>query len=309
MQKPKIVVVGSANMDIYTWTHHLPESGETVVGNRYWMGMGGKGANQTVGARKLEAEVVLVGRLGNDAFGRELRETLTAHDVSCDYIQVDLEAGSGMAMVLVDRDANNIIAVVPGANMQITSEDVTKAETIIQAADVLMMQLEIPLDAIEQALDIAHKGEAVCILNPAPARQLPDSILQRVHILTPNQSEARILSGIDADTPEGAAKAGQALLDKGVQTVIVTLGDQGALIVEPGKTTHVPGYKVEAMDTSGAGDAFMAGLGVALGEGQPLPEAVRFANRVGALSTTKPGATPSMPTREAVEQFAQQVDH
>lgn len=309
MQKPKIAVVGSANLDIYTWTHHLPETGETVIGERYWMGMGGKGANQAVGVRKLGAEVTMVSRVGKDAFGESLLNAFRTHGVDCAHVRVDDQTGSGIAMVFVDRKANNVIAVVPGANMRISPEDVAGAADAIRAADVLMMQLEIPLDAIERALTIAHEGGTLCILNPAPAKPLPAGIMNRVHILTPNQNEAKVLSGVDAGSLDGAAAAGRAILDMGVQTVIITMGADGALIVKPDATTHIRGYVVDAIDTSGAGDAFMAGFAVALGESQPLTSAVRFANMVGALSTTKPGATPSMPMRADVEALAQKVDY
>jgi len=165
------------------------------------------------------------------------------------------------------------------------------------------------LDAIERALTIAQESGTLCILNPAPARELPTDILKQVHILTPNQSEAKALSGIDTETLEGAAEAGRVILGMGVQTVVITMGADGALVVKPDAITHVRGYVIDAIDTSGAGDAFMAGFGVALGESQPLIRAVCLANKVGALSTTKQGATPSMPTRADVETFAQQVDY
>jgi len=304
MSRAKIIVVGSCNMDIYTWTDHLPEPGETVFGERYWMVMGGKGANQAVGTRLLGAEVTMVGRVGNDLFGQQMLETLDAYGVAPDYIRVDPEAGSGVALVFVDRRGENMIAVISGANMRLSPADVDAAADRLRAADVLLMQLEVPLEANERAMDIALEGGTLCILNPAPARRLPDRILRKVHLLTPNQNEARVLTGLPADTLEGARAAGLALLDRGVQTVVVTLGAQGALIVRPGETVHMEGIPVDTLDTSGAGDAFMAGLAVALGEGRSLQEATRFGNIVGALSTKKPGAMPSLPTRAEVEEFA-----
>ncbi len=303
MTCPNVVVVGSANMDVYAYVDHLPEHGETVIGHRYWMGMGGKGANQTVAACRLGAQAALVGRVGEDLFGQQMLDTLKGHGVNCDFIQTDSEAGSGVALVMVDGQAENIIAVIPGTNMRISPADVEAAAGRIQAADVVMMQLEIPLEAIEKAIDIARSSNTLCILNPAPARPLPDSILNKVDMLTPNQTEAKVLTGISADTVEGAKTAAQALLAKGVKTVIITLGAQGALIVQPEETLHIDGFKVDALDTSGAGDAFMGGLGVALGEGKTLAEAVQFANGVGALSATRPGAMPSMPARDEVDEF------
>jgi ribokinase len=295
-------------MDIYSWTDRLPEPGETVIGDRHWMVMGGKGANQAVSARRLGARVSMVGRVGDDWFGQKMLDTLRAYGVKCDHMRVDPQAGSGVALVVVDKHAENTIVVIPGANMRIEAADVDAATATLHRADVVLMQLEIPLDAIERAIAIARQSKSQCILNPAPARRLPDRILSQIHLLTPNQNEARALTGISADTLEGAAAAGRALLDQGVPTVVITLGAQGALIVRPGQTRHLPGVPVDACDTSGAGDAFMAGLGVALAEGRPLEQATRFANLVGALSTTKPGAMPSMPTRAEVDAFSRTIE-
>ena len=304
MSNAKVVVVGSANMDIYSWTDHLPEPGETVIGDRYWMVMGGKGANQAVGARLLGADVTMVGRVGEDLFGQRMLETLNSYGVACDYVRVDNGAGSGVALVIVDKKAENVVVVISGVNMHIDLTDVDAAADKLRDAHVLLMQLEVPLDAIERAVDIALEGGALCVLNPAPARPLPDCILRKVDLLTPNRHEAKVLSGVSTDTLDGAEAAGQALLGKGAQAVIITLGAQGALIVRPGETLHLEGVPVDALDTTGAGDAFMAGLAVALAEGRSLEEATRFANMVGALSTKKPGAMPSLPTRDEVEAFA-----
>jgi ribokinase len=304
MPSPKVVVVGSCNMDIYSWTHHLPEPGETVIGDRYWMGMGGKGANQAVAACRLGAEVSMAGRVGDDLFGQRMLETLRGYGVDCEAIQIDAHTGSGVALVVVDKIPENVIVVVPGANMCVTPEDVEAAGEKLHAADVLMMQLEIPLEAIERALNVARTGDTFCILNPAPARPLPNSILSKVHLLTPNQNEARLLTGVPADTLEGAGAAGKALLEMGAQAVILTLGPMGALLVRPGECIHLDGVNMEdAMDTTGAGDAFMGGLAVAIAEGKSLVDATRFANVIGALSTRRPGAMPSMPDRQEVTAF------
>jgi ribokinase len=304
MPKAKIAVVGSSNMDVFCWTEFMPVAGETVIGSRQWMAMGGKGANQAVGARLLGAEVTMVGRVGNDLFGRQILDNFSSYGVACDHITVDEEAGSGVALIVVDKRAQNTIVVVPGANMRLSATDVDAAADRLRAADVLLMQLEIPLEAIERAIEIALESNTLCVLNPAPARPVPDHILKKVHLLTPNQNEAEMLTGVSADTLEGAKVAGQVLLDKGVPTVIITLGVQGALIVRPSQTLHIEGVSVDAFDTTGAGDAFMAGLAVALAEGKTLEEATRLANVSGALSTTKPGAMPSLPTRDEVEALA-----
>ena len=183
MSDAKIVVVGSCNMDIYTWTDHLPEPGETVVGDRYWMGMGGKGANQAVGVRRLGADASMVGRVGDDLFGRQMLETLHSYGVRCETIHTDPEAGSGVALVFVDRHGENVIAVISGANMRLSPEDVDAAADELRAADVVLMQLEVPIEASERAIDIALEGGALCVLNPAPARPLSDRLLQKVHLL------------------------------------------------------------------------------------------------------------------------------
>lgn len=304
MSNPKIAVVGSSNVDVFCWTERAPAAGETVIGSRQWMAMGGKGANQAVGAHLLGAEVTMVGRVGGDMFGQRILENFSSYGIACDHITVDKETDSGVALIIVDKKAQNTIVLVPGANMRTTPVDVEAAADRLHAADVLLMQLEIPLDTIERAIDIALEGGTLCILNPAPAKPVPDRILRKVHLVTPNQNEARMLAGVPADSLEGAQAAGQALLDKGVQAAIVTLGAQGALLIRPDQTLHVAGVSVDAFDTTGAGDAFMAGLAVALAEGKTLEEAARFGNLAGALSTMKPGAMPSLPTRDEVEAFA-----
>lgn len=304
MNKPKISVLGSCNMDIYATTQHLPEPGETVIGHSYIMTMGGKGANQAVAASKLGAEVTMIGRVGCDLFGRQMVDTLKTYQINTDHIQCDEQADSGMALIVVDQKPENIIVVIPGTNMRISSEDILKAAQELQQSKVLLMQLEIPLAAIESALKIAKQGGCYCILNPAPARTLPESILRNVDLLTPNQNEAKLLTGIPADTLDGAEKAGKALLESGVPEVIITLGSQGAMLVQKGKTLHIPAFCIpDAVDPSGAGDAFMGGLAIALAEGLPLEKAARFGNASGALSTRKQGAMPAMVTRQELDAF------
>jgi len=308
MEKPHIVVLGSCNMDIYSWTAHLPEPGETVIGERYWMGMGGKGANQAVAACRLGADVTMVGRVGNDLFGNQMLETLASHNIDCELINVDQESGSGVALVTVDKKPENVIVVIPGTNMRITPADVIAAKSKILNADILLMQLEIPLEAVECAADIALESNTICILNPAPARPIPKRLIKKAHLLTPNQHEVKVLTGISADTLEGAKTAGEALLKMGARDVIITLGPMGALMVRKDEVIHVEGIRVEdAVDPTGAGDAFMGGLAVALAQGKSLEDATRYANIIGALSTRKSGAMPSMPTTVEVEAFTRSL--
>lgn len=307
MDKPMISVVGSCNMDIYATTEHLPEPGETVIGHSYNMTMGGKGANQAVAASKLGGDVTMIGRVGCDAFGRQMVDTLNSYGIHTSHIHCDDEAGSGMALIVVDRRPENVIVVIPGTNMRITPQDVLAAETEIKQSSVLLMQLEIPLDAIEAAIQTARLGNCLCILNPAPARQLPEVILQNIDLLTPNQNEARLMTGIPADTIEGARKAGEKLLEMGVPAVIITLGASGCLLVNKEGSLHIPAFSIaDAIDPSGAGDAFMGGLAIALAEGRTLEQAARFGNASGALSTRKQGAMPAMVTRQELDAFLQE---
>jgi ribokinase len=303
MPNARIVVVGSTNMDIVAKARQVPRGGETVIGDRFWMVMGGKGANQAVAARRLGAQTTFVGRVGKDIFGDQLLDTLRSFDIQCDHVQVDDQTSSGVALIMVDEDAENSIIVVPGANMQIHPSDIDLVSETLHQADILLLQLEIPLESVERAIDIAHQGDTLCVLNPAPARPIPDRLLEKVHIFTPNQHEATFFSGLDSDTAEEAYAAGRALQDKGIEKVIITLGKQGAQVFDGDESYFIPGTRVEAVDTTGAGDAFMGGLGVALGEGLPLNKATRFASAVAALSVTKAGATSSMPTRVEVNAF------
>ena len=307
MDKPRISVVGSCNMDIYATTEHLPEPGETVIGHSYIMTMGGKGANQAVAASKLGGDVTMIGRVGCDAFGRQMVDTLNSYGIHTSHIHCDDGAGSGMALIVVDRRPENVIVVIPGTNMRITPQDVLAAETEIKQSSVLLMQLEIPLEVIDAAILTARLGNCLCILNPAPARQLPEVILQNIDLLTPNQNEARLMTGIPADTIEGAQKAGEKLLEMGVPAVIITLGASGCLLVNKEGSLHIPAFSIaDAIDPSGAGDAFMGGLAIALAEGRTLEQAARFGNASGALSTRKQGAMPAMVTRQELDAFLQE---
>jgi ribokinase len=304
MNENTIVVVGSANMDIYVSTSHLPEPGETVIGKDYLMTVGGKGANQAVAARKLGANVLMVGKVGNDSFGRQILDTLKSHHIGLRHFQVDDDIGSGMAVIIVDEQPQNVIAVTPGANMSLSNKDIDQAKLDISAASVVLAQLEIPLKVVEYVADITAQGDGMLILNPAPASPLPPSLLRKIDILTPNQTEAKILTGIESDTLNGAELAGIELLRMGVNKVVLTLGDKGSMLIQKGSVDVIPSYEIEdAVDPSGAGDAFMGGLAVGLSKGMPLKKAIKFGNLIGGISTRKPGAMPSMPSLDEVEEF------
>jgi len=295
--KPKIVVVGSANTDMVVQVHHLPEPGETILGGDYFQSQGGKGANQAVAAARLGAEVTFIARLGQDAFGDASIAAYKADGINTGYIFQDDQTASGVALITVNTAGENTIAVAPGANAKLSPADILAAESAFQGANCLLVQLEIPLEAVQAAVQLAVKQHVSVILNPAPATQLPPALLELVDYLTPNETEVAILAG-------GYTSDAAHLLNSKfkVKNIVITLGEKGAQIVDLANEI-VPPYHVHPVDTTGAGDAFNGGLAVALARGDSLLDAVRFANAVAALSTTRPGAQPSMPTAKAVEAF------
>jgi ribokinase len=297
----KIVVVGSSNTDMVVRVPHLPAPGETVLGGEFLMAPGGKGANQAVAAARLGAEVTLVARIGQDVFGEQALAGFREEGLLTQFVVKDDEVPSGVALICVDGAGQNDIAVAPGANGRLSPGDVERAREAITAADVLLLQLENPLETVQAAAEMAHRSGVNVILNPAPAPpgQLPTGLLECVNVLTPNENEARAL----ADPQAGPEQAAHWLQERGVDSVIVTLGARGALIVTQDTEQLVPGFVVDALDTTAAGDAFNGGLAVALAEGKPLFEAVRFANCSGALATTRLGAQPSLPKLQEVEQL------
>ena len=299
----RIVVVGSSNTDMIVKLPHLPKPGETVSGGAFSTAAGGKGANQAVAAARAGAEVSLVARVGDDSFGEQAIAGFVGDGIDVRHVTRDSASPSGVALIFVDDGGENCIAVAPGANATLTPEDVDAASELITGADVLVMQLETPIESVERAAALAREHGVRVILNPAPARPLSDEILGNVSILTPNESEAELLTGIQVSDDEGAAAAARALVARGVDTVILTLGSRGAYVFESDSGELVPGFEVEAVDTTAAGDVFNGSLAVGLAEGKPFAEAVRFANAAAALSVTKLGAQPSAPTRSEIETF------
>jgi ribokinase len=299
----KIVVVGSSNTDMIVKLSHLPKPGETVSGGAFSTAAGGKGANQAVAAARAGAEVRLVARVGDDSFGEQAIAGFVGDGIDVSHVVRNPAAPSGVALIFVDDGGENCIAVAPGANATLTPEDVDAAKELITGADVMVMQLETPIESVERAAALAREHGVRVILNPAPARPLNDELLANVSILTPNESEAELLTGIQVEDDESAAAAARALVARGVDTVILTLGSRGAYVYEAGSGELVPGFEVEAVDTTAAGDVFNGSLAVGLAEGKPLTEAVRFANAAAALSVTKLGAQPSAPTRSEIESF------
>jgi ribokinase len=299
---PKIVVVGSANTDMVVQVAHLPAQGETVLGGKFVTAQGGKGANQAVAAARLGAQVTFVARLGRDAFGQGSAAAYQANGINTDYIAWDDQVPSGVALIMVNESGQNIIAVAPGANGRLAPDDVMAAERAFKDADGVLLQLEIPLEAVGTAIKLARRYGVRVIVNPAPATPLPDELLKSIDILTPNEGEVAVLTRkySTSDTPDAALCLYH---HGGVQTLVVTRGAKGALVIDHGEKSIVPGFAVKPVDTTGAGDAFNAALAVALGRGEQLVEAVRYANAVGALAVTRLGAQSSLPTEEQVRQF------
>jgi ribokinase len=299
--KPKIVVVGSANTDMVVNVHHLPKPGETVLGADYIQSMGGKGANQAVAAARLGADVTLVARLGRDALGESSIAAYRSEGVNIDHIIMDEKKPSGVALIMVDDYGENIIAVAQGANAELSKNDIFSAEGAIQSANCLLVQLEIPLDTVQAAVDLAVKHNVPIILNPAPATKLSSSLLSAVDYLTPNENEAILLAG-EGSSSSLMESARFLKSNFNIKNLILTLGEKGAAIIDE-QSQIVPSYKVNPIDTTGAGDAFNGALAVALARGFALREAVLFANAVAALTTTSAGAQSSLPTKKVVEEY------
>ena len=302
-RSPKVVVVGSFMMDLVIKAARRPQKGETLIGQQFGMFGGGKGNNQAIAAARLGGDVAMVGRLGRDSFGDTLMDALVEEGIEVGFVVRDAEAGTGVASPVIDADGDNSIIIVPRANMRLSAADVERAASVISDSDVLLLQLEVPISASQRAAEIAKSSGTKVILNPAPARDLPDSFLSQVDILTPNQVEAEFLSGVKVSDSESAERAARILLDRGVSAVILTLGDSGALLINREMSTRIPAYTVNVVDTTAAGDAFCGALSIALAPGEALEDAVVFANAAGALAVTALGAAPSMPTANQIGEF------
>jgi ribokinase len=300
---PQIAVVGSSNTDMIIKAAKIPRPGETILGREFLMAAGGKGANQAVAASRAGARVSLVARVGDDVFGARAVSGFKKDAIDIKHVFRDKRAASGIALIIVAGDGENSIAVAAGANRNLSTRDVAKAGAVISSADALLLQLEIPLATIRMAAAIASAAGVRVILNPAPARKLDRELLTKVDVLTPNETEAEILTGIKIPTGRDMAEAARNLIDRGVRAVIMTLGDRGVFLFDGEIRGIVPGFKVNAVDTTAAGDVFNGALAVAISEGRPLPDAARFANAAAAISVTRLGAQPSAPFRKEIEDF------
>ena len=303
MAKKAIVVIGSSNTDMIIRVSRIPLAGETILGGKFHIAAGGKGANQAVGAARAGGRVTFIARVGKDSFGDQAIAGLRRDGIDVRCVARDQSAASGVALICVAPDGENSIAVASGANAALSSLDVKRAASAIRSAAVLVAQLETPLATVRAAALLAARAGVPFILNPAPARELPGSLLKLVSILTPNETEAQMLTGIKVTDELAAARAAEILRERGARTVILTLGARGAFLADAKGQQLVPGFKVKPVDTTAAGDIFNGALAVALAEGRALVDAVRFANAAAALSVIRLGAQPSAPMRAAIERF------
>lgn len=304
MRAPQIVVVGSINMDLVARMSRLPRPGETLHGDDFRTIPGGKGANQAVAAARLGAIVTMIGRVGDDGFGVELLQSLKQYGVRTQFVQQTENSPSGVAVINVETSGANAIVVIAGANGQLTPCDVEGCASVIASADVVIVQLETPVETVVAAVRTAREFNVRTILDPAPAPEgaLPEE-LQTVDYISPNQTEAEALTGIVVNDLSSAERAAKVLSDRGARHVVMKLGELGAFIYSDGTSTPIPATKAAIVDTTAAGDAFTAGLAVGLAEGRSLAEAARLGCATGTLACTLFGAQPAMPTREEVDQF------
>ena len=299
MKTGKILVIGSSNTDMTIKSDRLPAPGETILGGKFLMGAGGKGANQAVAARRLGGDVTFVCKVGRDIFGDNAVKGYEKEGIDTSHI-LRSDAPSGVALILVDAKAENSIAVAPGANGDLTPADIRNLRDVIAGASYLILQLEVPVETVLEAARIAHEAGVYVILNPAPACPLPEELFKYLSLITPNQTETALMTGIEADEAS-LDRAVDALRAKGVQDVIVTLGSRGSLVCTGDKREFVPACKVKAVDTTAAGDTFCGALCVALSEGKSLTEAAAFATKASALAVQKMGAQDSIPYRKDIQ--------
>lgn len=303
MSESKILVIGSSNTDMVICTGHLPLPGETVIGGTFFMNPGGKGANQAVTVARLGGRVSFICKTGSDIFGHQANQLFNEEGIDTSYVFSDTKNPSGVALITVDTDAENCIVVAPGANAHLTPNDLKRSAEAVEAADIILLQLEIPMQTVEAAAAMAYRLGKKVVLNPAPASKLSAGLLETLYAITPNETEAEAISGIRITDEHTAEEAARKIASMGVCNVIITLGAKGALVFDGEHCEVVPAYKIQAVDTTAAGDVFNGALVVALSEGRTLPEAVRFACKASAISVTRVGAQNSVPYRTEVDVF------
>ncbi|MDR3105388.1 MAG: ribokinase [Yokenella regensburgei] len=301
-----LVVLGSINADHILNLESFPSPGETVTGNHYQVAFGGKGANQAVAAGRSGAHIAFIACTGDDDTGARVRQQLASDNIDVAPVSAVSGESTGVALIFVNAEGENVIGIHAGANATLSVARVEAENSRIAEAEALLMQLESPLESVLAAAKIAHQHNTSVVLNPAPARELSDELLSLVDIITPNETEAEKLTGIRVENDEDAARAAGALHDKGIETVIITLGSRGVWASVKGEGQRVPGFKVKAIDTIAAGDTFNGALVTALLEDKPLAEAIRFAHAAAAIAVTRKGAQPSVPWRKEIDEFLRQ---
>ncbi|ARU95830.1 ribokinase [Tatumella citrea] len=301
----KLVVLGSINVDHIVNLVQFPRPGETVTGKQYQVAFGGKGANQAVAAGRSGADISFIACVGQDDMGERIRQQLADDRIDVTPLTSIEGESTGVALIFVNGEGENSIGIYSGANAALTPERVKQQRQVISGADALLMQLESPLDSVLAAAHIAREDQTQVILNPAPATVLSDELLSLVDIITPNETEAQILTGVVVKTDEDAAKAAKVLHEKGIGCVLITLGQRGVWLSEQGKGQRIPGFRVQAVDTIAAGDTFNGALITALLENKTMDESVRFAHAAAAIAVTRHGAQPSVPWREEIDSFLQ----
>ncbi|ORM63450.1 ribokinase [Pantoea rodasii] len=302
----KLAVLGSINADHILNLTHFPRPGETVIGKQYQIAFGGKGANQAVAAGRAGADIAFIACVGADDIGERIRQQLQQDRIDTAPVETVADEATGVAMIFVNGEGENNIGIYSGANAALTPACVDRHQQVIADAEALLMQLESPLESVLAAAKIARANATQVILNPAPATQLSDELLALIDIITPNETEAEILTGIAVKSDEDAARAAQALHNKGISTVLITLGRRGVWLSEQGQGVRIPGFSVQAIDTIAAGDTFNGAFITARLEGVTMQDALRFAHAAAAIAVTRAGAQPSVPWRAEIDAFLQQ---
>jgi len=298
MNVKNIVVVGSCNTDMVVKSHRLPVPGETVLGGAFMINPGGKGANQAVAVARLGGKVTFISKTGNDLFGKQSIEMYDEQKINTDFIFSDPNLPSGVALIMVDMNGENCIVVASGANASLSPQDIDKAKHVIESADILLMQLEIPMETVEYAAKLAHDKGIKVILNPAPAAFLSNELLACLYAIVPNKTEAEMLSGIKVSDLKSAKQAADIIGAKGVDIVVITLGSKGALIKDGNIYHNIEAEKIDAVDTTAAGDTFCGALSVGISEGMTIVEAVKMANIAAGITITREGAQAAIPYRK-----------
>lgn len=294
----RVSVIGSINMDMIISVDSMPKVGETIFSDNFKTAHGGKGANQAVASKRLGNEVYMISKIGEDASGREILKGLEEEKIISDKIFISNSKPTGTAVITVNKEGNNSIMVIPGANMDMTIAEINECEEIIKKSDILVAQFETPIDVTTEGFKIAKEADVITILNPAPAKKVPDELLQYTDFIIPNETEAKVLTGVDVVDLESAKEASKMFLDKGVKNVIITMGEKGAALVSEKEAIIIPAYKVKAVDTTAAGDSFIGGLTTKLIKDystENLIEAIKFGNKVSSIVVQREGAQPSIP--------------